>query len=965
MKEEFIFTEALLIADKVGRQAYLRSACGDDQEMLNRVTALLQAKSESDSLLDRPIEIHENDSTVETVHQVGQQIENFKLLHLLGEGGMGSVFLAEQQEPVKRRVAVKIIKQGLNNKQFIARFEAEQQALAMMDHPNIAKVLDAGSTHQGQNFFVMELVKGTPITKFCDENQLNTEDRLKLFQQVIQAIRHAHQKGIIHRDLKPSNVLVAMYDDKPVPKVIDFGVAKATHQPLTKKTLCTIPGQIVGTWEYMSPEQAILNQLDVDTRTDIYSLGVILYELLTGHTPLDLKSLRPEQLEERLRRIREQEPSRPSIRASRTERSRSPKEAYAVSALQSLAKSRRTDLDWLVMKAIQKDRSDRYDSASKFLDEVERFLKNEPLSFRPPSTWHQFRKFCSRHKPLVASSAAILVALLIGFVFTYWSLVQQQKLVVELTTERERSLELVEKLEQENQDSQAAKSFLSSLISSANPQYHESRGPSYTVLEMLYDAEARLHELDSRPTVKAYCQSTLGYAFRTLAEPRKADRCLEQAYLNYKNHADFSTPEARLAMRRLGWHRRDPVLLKRLAQIEKELGVPDKERSHTIHHIAVALNASGQYSDAISWGLKTNRLNPDATSSVISIAFLNTGKVDRALDYLKMAIPIRTQVCGKNEMELAWSYLQQAKAYELNGDYDARRSSLQETLRILNLHRHGYSAYVAALDVLSAQHWGDVEYANEKSTVFAGHHDEPLIDQQEQRLVPWLERQRINTWIGLAEYYKLRGEKKLAQKFYRKAADRPISDGNLIEICYAESQLTDCRRQLVMERLKNFAPIKKDYIADKKVILEIHRNLDVASGDLGAAASNTIKILAIKKLGHLWRRDRELQLLIELAEHLPANAGVACFKHEMDRIKFASPSCIYRILVSLRMLDFKVKKGIATKSDWDNVEEKVTWFGSEACSAPDFSKSKVKSYFDEIQEVKSPTITRGVRTNPR
>ena len=328
MNEEQIFTEAMLIDDNLNRLAYLRSACDGNQALYDRVTALLQAKHESDSLLDRPIDLTETNLNQESSHKIERQIENYKLLHLLGEGGMGSVYLAEQLEPVKRRVAIKIIKQGLNHKQFIARFEAEQQALAMMDHPNIAKVLDAGNTQSGQIFFVMELVKGTPITKFCSENQLNTEDRLKLFLHVCMAIRHAHQKGIIHRDLKPSNVLVAMYDDRPVPKVIDFGVAKATHQPLTKNTLCTIPGQIVGTWEYMSPEQAILNQLDVDTRTDVYSLGVILYELLTGYTPLDLKSLRPEQLEERLRRIREYEPSRPSIRASGIEQPMSAKDVY-------------------------------------------------------------------------------------------------------------------------------------------------------------------------------------------------------------------------------------------------------------------------------------------------------------------------------------------------------------------------------------------------------------------------------------------------------------------------------------------------------------------------------------------------------------------------------------------------------------------------------------------------------------
>lgn len=412
-----IFFSALEKTSPEERANYLDQVCGDDRDLRQRVERLLDAHPKAaGSFLESPPSALAETEQETIAERTGATIGPYKLLQRLGEGGMGTVFMAEQHHPVKRRVAVKIIRHGMDSRQFIARFEAERQALAMMDHPNIAKVLDAGCTETGRPYFVMELVKGVPITQFCDENRLTARQRLELFVSVCQGVQHAHQKGIIHRDLKPSNVLVAMYDDRPVPKIIDFGVAKATNQQLTDKTLFTQVGQIVGTWEYMSPEQAVLNQLDVDTRTDVYSLGVILYELLTGVTPLESSRLRSAALEETLRLIREEEPLRPSNRISSLGESATATAGYRRTSAISLARSLRGDMDWVVMKALEKDRTRRYETAAALAADLTRHLNEEAVEARPPSTIYRLRKIALRHRVALAATAAVMVALVAGIV---------------------------------------------------------------------------------------------------------------------------------------------------------------------------------------------------------------------------------------------------------------------------------------------------------------------------------------------------------------------------------------------------------------------------------------------------------------------------------------------------------------------------------------------------------------------
>jgi WD40 repeat protein/tRNA A-37 threonylcarbamoyl transferase component Bud32 len=422
-KIEDFFDEALKF-NPDQRAAFVAGACAGDKDLQQQLEALLQSDAEASGFLpEQPLDSQTTSSPI--IEKAGDQIGRYKLLQKLGEGGCGVVYMAEQEEPVRRRVALKVIKLGMDTKSVVARFEAERQALAMMDHSNIAKVLDAGASETGRPYFVMELVRGIKITEYCDKNNLSTRDRLDLFIQVCQAIQHAHQKGIIHRDIKPSNILVTLHDGVPVPKVIDFGIGKATEGRLTDSTLFTAFEQFIGTPAYMSPEQAEMSGLDIDTRSDIYSLGVLLYELLTGKTPFDAKELLASGLDEMRRTIREKEPARPSTRLStmlegeltftaKQRQSDAPKLIHLL----------RGDLDWIVMKALEKYRTRRYETANGLAADLKRHLQNEPVVARPPSTAYRFQKLMRRNKLAFAAAAAIAVILILGIVTSTWQAVR-------------------------------------------------------------------------------------------------------------------------------------------------------------------------------------------------------------------------------------------------------------------------------------------------------------------------------------------------------------------------------------------------------------------------------------------------------------------------------------------------------------------------------------------------------------
>jgi serine/threonine protein kinase len=414
---ESILAAVVELDSEAGRRQFLDQACAGDAELKRRVEELMHNHFRAGSFLESPPVDRFSYADDRPTERPGTVVGPYKLLEEICEGGFGLVYRAEQQQPVRRTVALKVIKPGMDTKLVVARFEAERQALALMDHPNIARVLDAGATDSGRPYFVMELVRGVPITEFCDDNRLTPRERLELFVTVCQAVQHAHQKGIIHRDLKPSNVLVTLHDGMPLVKVIDFGIAKALGQErLTEKTLVTGFAQMIGTPLYMSPEQAEMSGQDADTRTDIYSLGVLLYELLTGATPFGKDRLKEASYDEMRRIIREEEPAKPSTRISTLGQTATTVSANRKSEPKRLSQLFRGELDWIVMKALEKDRNRRYETASSFAADVQHYLHDEPVQSCPPSAVYRFRKFARRYKAALATAAAVALVILLAVV---------------------------------------------------------------------------------------------------------------------------------------------------------------------------------------------------------------------------------------------------------------------------------------------------------------------------------------------------------------------------------------------------------------------------------------------------------------------------------------------------------------------------------------------------------------------
>lgn len=632
---EALFCEALEKESPDERTAFLDAACADDPDLRTQVEALLDVHGRLGSFLDTPpvspplqsSDGPDPDATLQLAsisEKPGSMIGRYKIIQEIGEGGFGTVFMAEQERPVRRVVALKIIKLGMDTRQVIARFEAERQALALMDHPNIARVLDAGATETGRPYFVMELVRGVSITEYCNENKLTVNQRLELFLRVCNAIQHAHQKGVIHRDLKPSNVLVTPQDGLPVPKVIDFGIAKATSQRLTEKTLFTEMRQFIGTPEYMSPDQAQINGLDVDTRTDVYSLGVLLYELLTGTTPFDGKKLRKMSYEEIRRTIREVEPPRPSARV----RVGTANEGFQCGLEPSaLARALQGDLDWIVMQAMAKDRTRRYATAKGLADDIERSLAREPVSAGPPGAVYKSRKFIQRHRIGVVVGVLVGLVIVVGFSLATVGLISANRSRAEMRVERDAAdtarteAEAARINEQEQRKiaeasaaearRQAVKSetlntFLQDMLRSVGPS--RALGREVSVRYILDETARKIDEgaLADQPEVEASLRLTLGETYEALGVNRSAEAHLQRAVellgqIFGGDHTKTLRAKRTLArvLRSLGRYDSALALLQKTVEVQRRvLGEDDPETLATLSELGQTLAGSGQYDKA-------------------------------------------------------------------------------------------------------------------------------------------------------------------------------------------------------------------------------------------------------------------------------------------------------------------------------------------------------------------------------
>jgi eukaryotic-like serine/threonine-protein kinase len=645
------------------RQAYLDKACGGDAALRVKIEELLRSDASAGDFLADPTR-RGTIAVTPVAERDPDRIGRYKILERIGEGGCGVVYVAEQTEPVRRRVALKVIKLGMDTKAVVARFEAERQALAMMDHPNIAKVLDGGATENGGPYFVMELVRGIKITDYCDQANLPTKERLGLFIQVCQAIQHAHQKGIIHRDIKPSNILVTLNDGVPVPKVIDFGIAKATEGRLTDATVYTQLSQFIGTPAYMSPEQAEMSSLDIDTRSDIYSLGVLLYELLAGATPFDGQELMALGLDAMRKTIREKEPVKPSTRLATLEgkelTTAAKRRAVEAPRLIHLLKG---DLDWIVMKCLEKDRTRRYDTANGLATDLKRHLSNEPVVARPPTVTYRMQKLMRRNKAAFAVGAAIVALLLLGVAASLWQAAranrEARRALRAEAVAQERLAEVAKERDAEDlarQNAEAVAKFMTGVFASPDPARD---GRTITVAETLDRAATNLdQEFASQPSVQAQLQKTLADTYASLGLYGKAIP-LQEKFLDYET---------------------------------KTFGLENDETEGAISRLAESYERVGRNDESLKMreealAIKRGLKGPDDPQVLIpmgnvALSYADVGRNDEAIKLLEQVLPRARKAFGVEAPFILATMNNLANDYESAGRDDEALKLREETLAL-------------------------------------------------------------------------------------------------------------------------------------------------------------------------------------------------------------------------------------------------------------------------------------------
>jgi serine/threonine protein kinase/tetratricopeptide (TPR) repeat protein len=660
------------------RAAFLDKACVGDAALRRRVEELLLASDEAGNFLESPAAVAPGGTIREPAmpaEKPGDKIGRYKLLQQIGEGGCGVVYMAEQEEPVRRRVALKVIKLGMDTQQVIARFEAERQALALMDHANIAKVLDAGATDAGRPYFVMELVRGIKITDYCDQANLPTRERLDLFIQVCLAIQHAHQKGIIHRDIKPSNILVTVNDGVPVPKVIDFGIAKATQGRLTDKTLFTAFEQFIGTPAYMSPEQAVMTSLDIDTRSDIYSLGVLLYELLTGKTPFDANALLQAGLDAMRRTIREVEPPKPSARLSTMlDAERATTASHRQTDSPKLIHLLKGDLDWIVMKALEKDRTRRYETANGLAVDVQRHLSNEPVVARPPSKFYEFQKTVRRHKFGFAATAAIIIILTIGVLVSTWQAIRATRAVREQVRLRQQAEADEKKAQTEAARSEQTAQFLKDMLKGVGPSV--ALGRDTTMLREILDktAERVDKNLTNQPLVEADLLNTIGWVYGAIGEYGKAEAVLRGSAALRRKFLGNESREVASSLDTLGWVLFTEWKLTEAEATDRE-ALAIRKKLYALPHLELAssLNDLGD-------------------------VLMREGKLDEAEEMLRQGLTMRRQLLGNENPYVIDSLQNLGWLMYLQNKLDEAEAMLREELAIAKrLYGNQHPAVAGAL----------------------------------------------------------------------------------------------------------------------------------------------------------------------------------------------------------------------------------------------------------------------------